>query len=110
MKTLNNSDNLREPVDKLNLKGERCIGGESITREYLDNPGLTAETFDQDLQDYQDEKEKKKRTDQSKHMTYLSSRKRSLGFTANTRIFASMCIFPGALSTAPTAIIIGAPC
>jgi len=45
--------------------GELCVGGDGVSRGYLNNPELTAEKFDQDLQDlhdYQDEKGLKKRT------------------------------------------------
>jgi amino acid adenylation domain-containing protein len=45
--------------------GELCLGGDGVSRGYLNNPELTEEKFDQDLQDlhdYQDEKGLKKRT------------------------------------------------
>ncbi len=42
--------------------GELCIAGVGVGRGYLNNPELTAEKFDRDFQDYQDEKEKEKET------------------------------------------------
>jgi len=45
----------------INVPGECCIGGRGVARGYLNKPELTAENFDQDFQDYPDEKGKKKR-------------------------------------------------
>jgi len=45
------------------VPGELCIGGVGVSAGYLSNPELTTEKFDQDFQDYQDEKEKKKGID-----------------------------------------------
>jgi tyrocidine synthetase-3 len=40
------------------LPGELCTGGDGVARGYLNRPELTAEKFDYDLQDCQDEKSK----------------------------------------------------
>jgi len=55
---LDSADNLMPP----GVPGELHIGGESVTRGYLNNPELTTEKFDQDFLDYQDEKGLKKKT------------------------------------------------
>jgi tyrocidine synthetase-3 len=47
-------------LQPIGVPGELCISGHSLSRGYLNNPELTAEKFDHDLndfQDYQDEKE-----------------------------------------------------
>jgi acyl carrier protein len=43
----------------LGVPGELFIGGESVARGYLNNPVLTADRFDQDFQDDQDDHDKK---------------------------------------------------
>jgi acyl carrier protein len=77
---LNSAGTLMPP----GVPGELHIGGESVTRGYLNNPELTAEKFDQnffDDQDYQDNKgpatrepfkKKEKGTAKLKHMSYMS--------------------------------------
>ncbi len=52
-------------VDKNNhlmpvgVPGELIVGGDGVSRGYLNNPALTAEKFDRDFQDYQDYQDKK---------------------------------------------------
>ncbi|UCH95417.1 MAG: amino acid adenylation domain-containing protein, partial [Candidatus Aminicenantes bacterium] len=41
--------------------GELCIGGESVAPGYLNKPELTAEKFNHDLWDYQDDQDKRKK-------------------------------------------------
>jgi iturin family lipopeptide synthetase C len=45
-------------LQPIGVFGELCIGGDGVTKGYLNNPELTAEKFDQDFLDDQDEKEK----------------------------------------------------
>jgi amino acid adenylation domain-containing protein len=43
------------------VPGELIVGGDGVARGYLNNPELTAKKFDQDLWDYQDYHDKKKK-------------------------------------------------
>jgi fengycin family lipopeptide synthetase D len=43
----------------IGVPGELCISGHGVTRGYLNRPELTADKFDQDLQDYQDDQDEK---------------------------------------------------
>ena len=45
----------------IGVNGEIYIGGDGVSRGYLNNPQLTAEKFDHDLWDYQDDQDKRKK-------------------------------------------------
>jgi len=49
------ADNRLQPIG---APGELCIAGHGLARGYLNRPELTADKFDQDIQDFQDEIEK----------------------------------------------------
>ncbi len=54
-------DKKQNPIP-IGIVGELYIGGDGLARGYLNHPELTAENFDHDFQDNQDEKELKKWT------------------------------------------------
>jgi amino acid adenylation domain-containing protein len=47
--------NRHHQVQPIGIPGELCISGDGVARGYLNQPELTAEKFDHDLWDYQDE-------------------------------------------------------
>jgi tyrocidine synthetase-3 len=57
----------------IGVTGELWIGGAGISRGYLNNPGLTAEKFDQDLWDYRDGNHRFYRPYRS-YRTYISNK------------------------------------
>ncbi|MGD2088937.1 MAG: non-ribosomal peptide synthase/polyketide synthase [Candidatus Aminicenantes bacterium] len=72
-------------LQPIGIIGELCVGGDGLTRGYLNQPQLTAEKFNQDLLDYQDyhdfeRKERKKvpgkgiHRSYRSHMSYISKR------------------------------------
>jgi acyl carrier protein len=57
----------------IGVVGELVVGGDGVARGYLNNPELTADKFDQDFQDDQDEKEKAESFHHSSFITHHSS-------------------------------------
>ncbi len=57
----------------IGVYGELVVGGDGVSRGYLNNPELTAEKFDHDLRDFQDyQDEKKKKTSKRVYRSYRS--------------------------------------
>jgi len=50
----------QDRLQPIGIPGELFIGGDGVAMGYLNNPGLTAEKFDQDLWDYRDYHDEKK--------------------------------------------------
>ncbi|UCH97465.1 MAG: amino acid adenylation domain-containing protein, partial [Candidatus Aminicenantes bacterium] len=66
-------------LSPISVTGELYIGGDCTASGYLNNPELTNEKFDHDLQDYQDFQDKRKKvpgnriyTSYMSHMSYIS--------------------------------------
>ena len=63
----------RGHLQPIGIVGELWVGGDGVSRGYMNNPELTAEKFDHDYQDYQDEKEKAEDSHHSSLIIHHSS-------------------------------------
>jgi amino acid adenylation domain-containing protein len=66
---------IKDPVGHLQsvgIPGELHIGGKGVARGYLNNPELTAEKFDQDFLDFQDDQDEKEKADGYHHSSLFT--------------------------------------